>query len=134
MNSATSALSWRSILLGAVTHLISGDMMNIDRRQIIERIVERLITIQQRPNAYIDEILGPVGNFLVGLDMVCEIIRIMPDPDISEQVFLEHGWKPSAFGADVQMRKKGFTEQQIIDELLSMEVEIWKRTLDAEPK
>jgi hypothetical protein len=104
----------------------------MNRQQIIERIVERLLAIQQRPHVYIDESLGPMGNFQVGFDMACEILGIMPDADVSEQVFLEHGWKPSAFGPHIQMRKKGFTEQQIIDELLSMEIEVWKRTLDAE--
>jgi hypothetical protein len=106
----------------------------IDAQTIANHIITVLIGLKERPFLYLGQLhrqsfLG-VDSFLSGLNMIAHVI----DPGIGHAdnsyraVVRERGWDDGTTkGAVHLMFDRGMSEAAIIEELIDIELEAWKR-------
>lgn len=72
-----------------------------------------------------------IAVFLSGFNSACQLFGLETprggDSEIYKDVVQEHGWEWSASGPWREMHKKGMKNTEIIDEVLAIEIETWKR-------
>jgi len=95
---------------------------------LVEEIIERLEVISLRPTSWVANLDQALG-FLHGLQMACSIAGLKCGyDDVYRDVAIERGWIwLVASGALPSMKEKGLSDLEIIKELLSIEIEAWKR-------
>lgn len=80
-------------------------------------LVQLLKHIKQRPSMYIHPVnADSLMNFLCGF-------RCVVNDKSWWQIQEKRGWKKSSVGPVPQMRKKGMSEEEIMNELVDIEVE-----------
>lgn len=120
--------------------------MNTDKDKI-KKLIEYLEAMKRRPLLYVARInietistfadAQSLENFLPGIYLSFHIFNVFEDIDgrydvafVYEKVCKKHGYKvPPAFGRIGlirEMKKRDKTEEEIIDELLSVEIDVWK--------
>lgn len=94
---------------------------------MIERIIEILRSARGRKAMYLGTAdVASAEDFLNGFQVGCFACGQDIPPEIRERVTTERGWRWSAMGPIVQMRERGLTEEEIIDELFAIEIEAWE--------
>lgn len=119
--------------------------MNTDKDKI-KKLIEYLEAIKRRPLLYIARInvetmktfadAQSIENFLSGIDLSFNIFSFFEDKDLGfnmnvyQKVCKKYGYNvPPAFGRIGlirEMKKKDKTEEEIIDEMLAVEIDMWK--------
>jgi hypothetical protein len=102
-------------------------------REKIERIIEQLENIKSRPASFI----GNAGDeealihFFHGYSAAIFIIEgeRMPILDVYHKIHKRKGWQINALGIAPQMKEKGFSGVEIVQELITIEIEAWKTLL-----
>jgi hypothetical protein len=91
--------------------------------------------ILNRPGMYIGPFVNDIESvvsFLSGFNTACEALGI-PSSHTDEfylSVVRERGWSaPSTRGIWTIMREQGMGEESIIRELLTIELEVWKKRI-----
>jgi hypothetical protein len=103
----------------------------MDRKQI-ESIVSRLEHINQKPGMYIGELQSQVvEGFIDGFNTACHVLGLPFNKysDLYKQVLSEHGWAVSSGSCVLEMRERSMSDDSIIHELLTIEIEVWKRRI-----
>jgi hypothetical protein len=97
-------------------------------------IIELFKEVQKRPYSY----LGPIGqgnipavrHFIDGIHAACRALNVHNDEGdrkFFEEVVIERGWEYGPSGLWEEMRERGLSEEAIVQELLAIELEVWKR-------
>ena len=92
----------------------------------IAAIIAKLEDVRQRPLMWIGQFENIVP-FINGFNTACLSTIYNIRDNFYEEVANERGWHVSAQGPESFMREKGLTESQIVDELLTIHIELWKR-------
>ncbi len=94
----------------------------------INKIIEVLESVRKHTPMYIGRVdvsltIAWLYGFQTGL------LIDAPDnlTDLRDKVLLKRKWKVTNVSASVQMRERGMTPEAIIDELIVIEIEVWKR-------
>ncbi len=100
----------------------------------VENVIQLLVHIRERPGMYFLPITADgYINWREGFDTGCAMRGLFigerhSDDSFYMQILTAHGWKDSSFGPVIDMREHGLGEAEIITELLTMDIETWKRT------
>ena len=98
-------------------------------KEPIQRIIFLLERIIENKALYFgtDYDLSHVEYYLRGVKNACKFLGVDIDDNIYDQVIKEHGWSLMAAMPISEMKEKGLTLSQIIDEILNIELETWKK-------
>jgi hypothetical protein len=110
-------------------------MQSVDEEKKKE-VIEFLEHIKARPKMYIGRLDSEAMDcFIWAFNFGCLLMRndlkaiSKADKKMSEmreQYILERGWYKGCKGLPVELRKKGLSEEEIIQGLVEIEIEIWK--------
>ena len=92
-------------------------------------IIGQLENVHKRPALFIgrkDDVDGVI-NFLQGFLAACDSLGFRYSRDINRQVIIESDWETGAEGVWLQMRQKGMSEEEIVQELLRLEIKCWQK-------
>lgn len=92
-------------------------------------IIGQLENVHKRPALFIgrkDDVDGVI-NFLQGFLAACDALGFRYSRDINRQVIIESDWETGAEGVWLQMRQKGMSEEEIVQELLRLEIKGWQK-------
>ena len=95
----------------------------------MEDLIQQIEHFRSRIGMYIHSVdVANTQSFLAGFTMAVHVFGIRPDHNIHWNVQESRGWKQSPDGPVPQMRGKGMSDRQIIDELIDIEIEILRRS------
>jgi hypothetical protein len=88
--------------------------------------IEKLLRLfQAKPHLFLGQVtLERVEVWLGGFIAGCGVCGPKEDQDLSIKVVEKRGWKLSARGLTWQMREKGLSDHQIINELIEIQIAI----------
>ena len=99
----------------------------------VEDIIRMLEHIIQRPFLYVGTQPLAVIAYLNGFNTILGYLGFTPPrsgyDELYKSVVIERGWEYDAGGPWHQMQKKGMTDEEVIKETISIEIEYWKRTM-----
>jgi hypothetical protein len=91
------------------------------------RIIEILRSARHRKAMYLGTVDVPSAeNFLNGFQVGCFACGQDIPLEIRERVTTARGWGWSAKGPIEEMRERGLTEEEIVDELFAIEIAAWE--------
>ncbi|MBA3532013.1 MAG: diaminopimelate decarboxylase [Ardenticatenales bacterium] len=96
----------------------------------VATLIEHLELVQRRPLLYL---FPPprhyaLRTYLAALYTGSHIWGLEPDVQLRDTIALDRGWDLT-HNALTSMLERGLNEEQIVDELLTIEIEMWKRIL-----
>ncbi len=92
-----------------------------------ERILEILRSARSRKAMYLGTVDVPSAEcFLNGFVVGCFACGRDLPLEIHEQVTIARGWTWSAARPIDEMRERGLTEEQVVDELFAIEIAAWE--------
>src|SRR5512147_742022 len=98
---------------------------------LIPLIIERLEMVRASLPAYMGDDIPAVVNFLHGFGTACKIMEATSaNLAIQNDIFIQHGWRPTSFLAVDQVKAKGLSSSDIATEILTMTIENWKAQLN----
>ena len=105
---------------------------NVSREAAIDRIIEILVSARDRPQMYFDP-LGPAAviDFLYGLQIGVSVFGLRVGIYSRRPALESRGLEEKARWEDDQLRERGLSPAQIVTELLSIEIEMWKCERDS---
>lgn len=98
-------------------------------------VIEVLESARRRKPMY----LAPVSvdsavHLLYGFNLAFFTMGLQISHATRQQAYIRHGWRYTALGVWETMRKKGMSEEAIVDELFALEIEAWKIRLEQIPQ
>jgi len=96
--------------------------------QTIDRIIELLEAVRQRPQMYLGELEHERATvFLYGFQMSLRAVNEqVPGFDLLKAAYTKRGWHFNALGGVPDMMSKGLSSEGIVHEILSAEIDAWK--------
>jgi len=89
--------------------------------QSLAKLVETLKSVRERKEMYFQPVtVEAAESFLGGFRVACLVSGAIEDADWLD-LQESRGWKSNAMGPVGEMRERGLTEEQIIDELIELE-------------
>ncbi len=100
--------------------------MNID---VVDSVINLLEKVRSKPMVYIGVDLSRIISFLDGVHAVCQTIGIQCGyGPMYEQVMTERGWTYSPKGPWQEMKERGLSDTDIVDEIINIEIEVLRRS------
>ena len=98
-------------------------------REQVNKIVELLEAARKRPPMYIGGYdVDAAGHFCQGIEAACWAFDEKGHMPLRLQVLQERGWNTNtARHFSHQMKQRGLTQQEMVEELFVIEIEVWKR-------
>lgn len=97
----------------------------------IRRIIEVLESARTRKQMYFQPVnVEATVNFLNGFKLLLFCLEMEMPHAVYAQVYQQRGWEYTARGVWIDMQERQMTEESIIDELLTLEIQAWKSILD----
>jgi hypothetical protein len=97
----------------------------------ISKVIVMLEAMRKRPLMYIGvRDVQAAECFLAGLGMGYHIFSGGDLPDFEEvkkRVISERGWEVTNTPPSKEMRERGMDDEVIVDEVIAMEIEVWRR-------
>jgi hypothetical protein len=97
----------------------------------IEKIISALESVAKRPYMY----MGSEGEiaaqpFLAGFHCALRILNLDEDTQkFRNDVLTERGWELSSVAPYTEMKQRSMSPDQMINEILTIEIEVWKKIL-----
>jgi len=103
----------------------------LDQKQEIERLIDFLEDLKERPSRNITGAAPSVANFISGFNAACYFFNIpgLGDPPLAEAM-LACGWEDTPQKSLYQMKVKGLSDDEITQEVLRYHILAWKTYLD----
>src|SRR5271157_129621 len=108
--------------------------MNVpaDKRALVTAIIELLEKLIERPDKYLgDDDPANLLMWLEGFNMACTVLGVrqgyVGHDAIQKLVAIERGWEYRSTGLVAEMQERGWRDDAIIEEVLYIEIETWKR-------
>lgn len=99
-----------------------------------ERILEILRSARSRKAMYLGTVDVPSAeSFLNGFEVGCFACGRDLPLEIREQATTARGWTWSAARPIDEMRQRGLTEEQVVDEFFAIEIAAWEAWYDLSP-
>jgi hypothetical protein len=97
----------------------------------IDQLIRGLENVQKRAPMFMSEDQSAIVNFLSGFHAACGFLGLtLPGDKFSDRVASERGWELTSAGSWREMERKGMDHSAIAAELLTIEIEAWKRRKD----
>ena len=94
----------------------------------IDRILQLLQMIKKQKGMFLYPLeVATLEVYLAGFRAGCASFGADIPKELRRKVTEARGWKRSAAGPVAQMKEKGMGEEAIMDELLDMEIEIYRQ-------
>jgi hypothetical protein len=110
---------------------VSDNAMSTNVRERIKALIELLEAVRPVPHTYMirhDTELAEA--FLSGLRRTAErLLGVSSSGELRCRVWEERGWQRGARGPVLSMQREGLTHEAIVDELIAIEIEVWKRVV-----
>lgn len=97
-------------------------------------VIEALEHIRKRPGMYFSDEFSAAINFITGFETACRVLfsELERTTEVVQDVLAERGWQGNSTGfLWKEMETQGLEQSAIIEELLAIEIEIWKRRAGA---
>ncbi len=101
-----------------------------DTKQRLFQLIDGLEAVRARPNVYLSERVGPIGNFLNGFELAYSLLGIPIDIKAAADVLEERGFNTEGFDVIIQMHNKGLSEDEITNKVLEITIETLRRIAD----
>lgn len=104
------------------------------KQEQIDKIIANLEMLLEKPRMYFIDSLHCKG-FLDGISFTAGTLGIVNHEaytQIYKEIALQHGWTWKANSTYAEMKEKEYDDDTIINHLLKIEVEIWKKILEVE--
>jgi len=106
-------------------------MPNSDVTIDVKPIIEDLEWIRRSPGQHIqpvtpEELFRHLRSLARGYMLATHRLSFDGLIDAQTRANRNRGWRARSIGAYVEMREKGLSENEIIDELLNIDVEMWR--------
>ena len=95
----------------------------MSRKNVVEKLIAELHLMLLRPALFVGEntVLGTQMYFR-GVGLTLETMGVRRSSDTHIQVIESRGWKFSTNGAVNDMRERGLSEEQMVQELILIEI------------
>jgi hypothetical protein len=98
----------------------------LEARMVVQ-IIETLGSARQRKAMYLGTVdVASAETFLNGFQVGCFACGLEVPLEIRERVTTARGWGWSAKRPIEEMRKRGWNEEEIVDELFAIEIAAWE--------
>lgn len=99
-----------------------------------EKIIGFLESVQLRPYMYVGGCeqysSNPASIWLGGFNVALNLLGFQAyHADILQEVVAGRGYEMNAGAPDYEMKQRGMSEEEMVNECLSIEIEVWKRVL-----
>jgi len=95
---------------------------------VLESILELLDSLSRRTAMYVNPVdISTVQGYLRGLEAGCRIGGLDVPRDLYVEAAASRGWKFRATGIVWHMESKGYTKEAVIQELIAVEAEAFRR-------
>lgn len=102
----------------------------------IEEIIEQLESIKKRPAMFLGkpDDVDAITHFLNGYHAAIFMIKgeRIPILDDYKKIREQRGWEWNATSVAREMKEKSIPDKEIVQELITIEIEAWKIVLEAE--
>lgn len=100
-------------------------------RESLENIIAFYEAARERPAVYFQpSIPEAIDCILSYFNQALYFVNIKESSRYQREIAIERGWEYNALGAVPSMREKGLKDEEMITELLTFEIEHWKRVLE----
>ncbi|MBI5957464.1 MAG: hypothetical protein HY866_01925 [Chloroflexi bacterium] len=97
-------------------------------KEQVQQIINVLGGVRQRPGLYMRQ--NQASGFLDGFRLALEMLSAMGVPtSFYKEALAERGWEWSLAAPLAEMQQRGLTEEEKVEELLTIEIEAWKKVL-----
>jgi|RhiMetdeSRZDD1v2_1073273.scaffolds.fasta_scaffold157749_2 hypothetical protein len=97
----------------------------------IPEMIRTLEFVKEKPHMFVaDNPVTSMECFLFGFRSGCYAntdINSLKHKNTIDEVTIERGWHFSPVPVSIEMRKRGLSDEEIIEELLTIEIEAWRR-------
>jgi hypothetical protein len=94
---------------------------------MVDRILEILGSARERKPMYLGTVdVASAESFLNGFLIGCFACGLEVPLEIQEQATIERGWPWYASRPIPEMRERGLSEEQIVDELFAIQIAAWE--------
>src|SRR5687768_14466761 len=103
-----------------------------DKKAHISKLLESLKFFRERPSMLFDNALE-CNRFLGGMRFMSTHVDLIPHEqykDVYREFALPYGWTWVANSFYLQMIDQGIEDDQIIDNLMAVEIEVWGKLLE----
>ena len=95
---------------------------------MLESVLELLASLSRRTGMYVHPVgLATVQSYLHGLEAGCGIGGLGVSRDVYVEAAAARGWEFRATGIVWHMESKGFTQEAVIQELIAVQAEAFRR-------
>ena len=95
----------------------------MSRKDVVEKLIEELHLMLLRPILFVGEnTVHGARIYLGGVDLALGTMGVIMSVDALIQVTESRGWEFSANGAVNDMRKRGLSEEQMVQELILIKI------------
>ena len=104
----------------------------IDKKEHISKLIESLKFFREKPGMLFNNALE-CKRFLDGMRFMATHVDLVPHEqykDVYREVAALYGWTWVANSFYLQMVDQGSEDNQIIDNLMKVEIEVWEKLLD----
>ena len=102
---------------------------------MLDRILELLESLSKRPQMYVHPVeVATIQSFLNGLEAGCYLAGLTISHETRGAAAASRGWKFRATGIVWHMKEKQLTDEQIIHELITVEVEAFRLAAEGPEK
>ncbi len=97
------------------------------------KIIRILEAVKSRPEMYVGKRDDPkeIQTFLWGIHVICRTLTGV-DYDFFREIALKRGWKNSPVGIVPSMREAGLSDEEIVTELITIDIEAYKQIFKLE--
>lgn len=97
----------------------------------VEAVIKALEDVRQRPHMFILVGKNPVFSWMIGFNTALRAFVPQPEDTFYKDAVTERGWEWSTTAPLGEMEKRELSEQEMVDEFLTIFVEAWKKRLAA---
>lgn len=100
---------------------------------MLERVLKLLENLSRRPQMYVHPVeIATIQSYLKGLGAGCALAGLRVPCEVYGEVAAARGWKFRATGIVWHMREKQLSDDAIIQELIAVEAEAYRRAATSE--
>ena len=103
----------------------------ICNRLYIERLINDLEKLRSNPKLYLqpvtpEALFSHLSSLALGVMLTTDVLQPGDFINARREANRISGWQSRATGPHVEMREKGMTDEQIIDEQVNVEIRMWR--------
>jgi hypothetical protein len=94
----------------------------------LDRILQLLETLKKQKDSFLYPLEVPtLETYLAGVRAGCAAFGAEIPKDLRRKVTEARGWKRTAAGPVAQMKEKGMDDEAVMDELIAIEMELFRQ-------